>query len=103
MITFKDIETYGNILIENDRYIHYQTLDKLLQYDTNKITYKKLPDLTTFKKDEEYLKKIHSNHNQDFLKFEFPENTKIDDVLKEYLKKQIKITKQSSNTTLTRT
>jgi len=77
MVSFKDIETDGKVLTETNRYIHYQTLDKRIQYDSNKIVYKEMPDLDTFKADEAMLKEIHEKNNQPFLKFVFPENETI--------------------------
>ncbi|ASE33424.1 GNAT family N-acetyltransferase [Mammaliicoccus sciuri] len=88
MVSFKDIETDGKVLTETNRYIHYQTLDKRIQYDSNKIVYKEMPDLDTFKADEAMLKEIHQKNNQPFLKFVFPENETIDIELREYLKLQ---------------
>lgn len=86
MVSFIDIVTDGDVLNETDRYIQYHTLNKHIQYDSNKIVYKLMPDLETFKKDEQMLKKLHDQHEQPFLKFVFPENHKIDDSLGAYLK-----------------
>ncbi|WP_323704064.1 GNAT family N-acetyltransferase [Mammaliicoccus sp. Dog046] len=88
MVTFSDIETDGDILEDTDRYTHFQTLHKRIQYDSNKIVYKQMPDLETFKNDEHMLKKLHEQHEQPFLKFVFPENEMIDDQLGSYLKEQ---------------
>lgn len=88
MVTFKDIETDGDILIETDRYIHYQTLNKRIQYDSNKIVYKEMPDLEMFQKDEQMLKELHEQNQQPFLKFVFPENETIDRLLATYLSEQ---------------
>nr|WP_263314942.1 GNAT family N-acetyltransferase [Mammaliicoccus sp. Marseille-Q6498] len=85
MVTFKDIVTDGVILKETERYIHYHTLKKRIQYDSNKIVYKVMPDLETFKADESMLKDLHEKHNQPFLKFVFPENISLDESLKSYL------------------
>ncbi|GGI40929.1 GNAT family N-acetyltransferase [Mammaliicoccus stepanovicii] len=85
MVEFKDIVTDGDILINTDRYIHYQTLTKRIQYDSNKLVYKVMPDLAAFKEDEAYLNAIHRKHNQPFLKFVFPENCPLEDDLKSYL------------------
>ncbi|WP_281512207.1 GNAT family N-acetyltransferase [Mammaliicoccus vitulinus] len=86
MVSFIDIVTDGDILNETDRYIQYHTLNKRIQYDSNKIVYKVMPDLNTFKKDEQMLKTLHEQHKQPFLKFVFPENHSIDSELERYLK-----------------
>lgn len=88
MVSFKDIETDGNILVETNRYIHYQTLNKKIQYDSNKIVYKIMPELHTFQEDEAYLKAMHEKHGQQFLKFVFPDNINLKQDLKDYLVKQ---------------
>lgn len=85
MISFKDIITDGDILETTNRYIHYQTLHKIIQYDSNKIVYKIMPDLHTFKKDEQMLKALHDQHKQPFLKFVFPENERLEEPLSSYL------------------
>ena len=71
MVSFKDIETDGKVLTETNRYIHYQTLDKRIQYDSNKIVYKEMPDLDTFKADEAMLKEIHEKIISLFLNLSF--------------------------------
>lgn len=88
MFSFKDIETDGKILNETNRYIHYQTLDKRIQYDSNKIVYKQMPDLDTFKYDEKMLKEVHQKNDQPFLKFVFLENETLSTELRDYLKAQ---------------
>ena len=85
MISFKDIITDGDILETTNRYIHYQTLHKRIQYDSNKIVYKIMPDLHTFKKDEQMLKALHDQHKQPFLKFVFSENERLEEPLSSYL------------------
>lgn len=85
MISFNDIITDGDILETTNRYIHYQTLHKRIQYDSNKIVYKHMPELHTFKQDEQMLKTLHDQHKQPFLKFVFPENERLEEPLSSYL------------------
>ncbi|WP_301109374.1 GNAT family N-acetyltransferase [Sporosarcina sp.] len=84
-ITFKDIYTLGNIVDENNQYIHVHYDKMLSRYDSNFIEFKELPSVVDFKEAEEFLKDYHVKRDQNHVKFYFPENTKPTEELYAYL------------------
>ncbi|HLS08120.1 GNAT family N-acetyltransferase [Lentibacillus sp.] len=82
--TFQDIETIGHVIEENERYRHYHYPEMPIRYDSNFIEFKQMPLLEEFKQAETFLKEFHLKHNQNHLKFEFPENEKPGPELQKY-------------------
>ncbi|HLO11404.1 MAG TPA: GNAT family N-acetyltransferase [Pseudoneobacillus sp.] len=72
-ITFKNIYKSGQIVQENDLYIHVHNPEMLLQYDSNYIAFKKMPTTEEFKAAESYLKTYHEKYGQKHVRFYFPE------------------------------
>ncbi|WP_117168140.1 GNAT family N-acetyltransferase [Paraliobacillus sediminis] len=75
-ITFDDIYTIGEIVVENAQYRHYHYPEMLIRYDSNFIEFKQLPSLTEFKEAESYLREYHLKQGQKHVKFYFPANIK---------------------------
>lgn len=83
-ITFDNIFTLGNVIDNNQQYIHIHYPEMLVRYDSNFIAFKEMPDMDYFKKIENYLRGFHLQHQQNHLKFRFPENQKLTGDLEEY-------------------
>lgn len=83
-LTFQNIFTRGNIIVENEQYkqIHYPEM--LIRYDSNFIEFKALPTLATFKEVEAYLRQYHLERGQNHLKFYLPANLKPTEELDSY-------------------
>ncbi|TCP29024.1 acetyltransferase (GNAT) family protein [Scopulibacillus darangshiensis] len=76
VFTFKDIQTVGQVIAENELYRHYHFPEMLSMYDSNFIEFKRIPSLDEFKQSAEYLRKFHKSRGQNHVKFYFPENQK---------------------------
>ncbi|MHC5267808.1 GNAT family N-acetyltransferase [Enterococcus sp. LJL98] len=83
-ITFKNISTIGNVLDNNQQYIHIHYPEMPVRYDSNLIAFQKMPSLDDFKETESYLRNFHLQYDQNHLKFRFPENQKLTEELKKY-------------------
>ncbi|WP_026585421.1 GNAT family N-acetyltransferase [Bacillus sp. J33] len=76
-ITFKDIYKPGAAVLENDLYIHNHTPEMLLQYDSNFISFKKMPTIQEFLKAHDYLRSYHQKYGQKHVRFYFPEGEEL--------------------------
>jgi ribosomal protein S18 acetylase RimI-like enzyme len=85
-ITFKHIYKAGQPVLENELYIHVHNPEMLLQYDSNFIKFKRMPNVEEFKAAEKYLRDFHQKFNQQHVRFYFSENEKISQELESYLK-----------------
>jgi GNAT superfamily N-acetyltransferase len=84
-ITFENIYTLGNIVLENKQYRHFHYPEMLIRYDSNFIEFKTLPSITEFEKAANYLREYHLKHGQKHVKFYFPANEKLTEELFEYM------------------
>ncbi|MBT2687732.1 GNAT family N-acetyltransferase [Bacillus sp. ISL-47] len=82
-ITFKDIYKPGQTILENDLYIHNHNPEMLLQYDSNFISFKKMPTIKEFIKAQDYLRDYHKEHGQKHVRFYFPEGEPLSQELKD--------------------
>ncbi|RKQ29070.1 GNAT family N-acetyltransferase [Oceanobacillus halophilus] len=87
-ITFKNINIIGNVIVENELYkqVHYPEM--IIRYDSNFIEFKKMPSLIKLQEAETYLRDFHKKHNQQHVKFYFPENEKPCEEILTYLRFQ---------------
>lgn len=86
LITFKHIYYRGQIVHENDLYLHKHTVEMLLLYDGNFLQFKRMPSLEELQGAETYLRDYHAKKGQDHVKLLFPENETIPTNIVEYLK-----------------
>lgn len=84
-ISFDNIHTLGNIVIETDLYKQCHFPEMLIMYDSNYIEFKRQPSLKEFKEVETYLQHYHASYGQKHVKFYFPENEKLSMELENYL------------------
>jgi ribosomal protein S18 acetylase RimI-like enzyme len=84
-VTFKDTYILGDIVNENNLFIHYHYPEMLMRYDSNFIEFKTMPSLVEFKEAERYLKEFHLRKGQKHVKFYFPENVNLTEELITYL------------------
>jgi GNAT superfamily N-acetyltransferase len=85
-ITFKDIYYRGQIVFENDLFLHKHTAEMLLLYDGNFLQFKKMPSLTELQDAAAYLRDYHVKKGQDHVKLLFPENETIPGIMVDFLK-----------------
>lgn len=84
-ITFNNIFTLGNTVVDNSQYTQVHYPEMLVRYDSNFIDLKILPTVEEFVAIESYLRDYHTKHGQNHLKFYLPENKKMTEVLEVYL------------------
>lgn len=73
-ISFHNLYRPGKVVCKNELFIHYYTREMKLVNDYNEIQFKRMPSIAEFILAEEYLKDFHFNHQQNHLKFCFPDN-----------------------------
>ena len=76
-ITFENTHQSGEVVFENDLYIHIHHPEMLLSYDNNYIKFKSNPSVAEFTETEQYLRSFHLKYGQKHVKFNFPENEKL--------------------------
>lgn len=84
-LSFNHIFYQGQIVFENDLFLHYHTAKMLLLYDGNFLQFKRMPTLIECQRAIEYLKEFHRKKGQDHVKLLFPENEPIVDEIKSFL------------------
>ncbi|MFD1737807.1 GNAT family N-acetyltransferase [Bacillus salitolerans] len=87
-VTFENIYTPAQIVLENDLYKHFHFPEMLLRYDSNFIDFKKMPSIEEFMSAASYLREYHVKNGQKHVKFTFPENEKLHAPLEEYLRSE---------------
>ncbi|WP_175989241.1 GNAT family N-acetyltransferase [Bacillus sp. Marseille-Q1617] len=85
-ITFDDIYTVGEVIVENDLYSHVHYPKMLKRYDSNFLEFKRMPSTEEFKSAAKYLKSFHHERGQNHVKFSFPAIMEISGNLMGYLK-----------------
>ncbi|WP_230495999.1 GNAT family N-acetyltransferase [Pseudoneobacillus rhizosphaerae] len=71
---------------ENELYKHIHNPEVLLQYDSNFIHFKKMPNIQEFNNTHSYLRTYHEKHGQKHVKFYFPEGEKLTPELEDHMK-----------------
>lgn len=84
-ITFDDIYNAGVVVITSDTYIQYHLPTMPLYYDSNYISFQKIPSVAEFQKAEHAMRLYHSARNQHHLKFTFPQNERLSKEVIAYL------------------
>lgn len=84
-ITFLNLYREGKVVIENELLIHFHAPGAKLLYDYNNIQFKRMPSVPEFIVAEKYLKEFHFKHQQNHLKFCFPDNAPLPSEMIEYL------------------
>ncbi|WP_077325167.1 GNAT family N-acetyltransferase [Virgibacillus siamensis] len=83
--TFKDTDTIGHLITENELYEQYHYPEMPIRFDSNFIEFRRMPTLNEFKQTESFLRNFHSDHNQYHLRFYFADNAKPAGELLEYI------------------
>lgn len=86
-ITFKDIYKPGQTILETECYIHHHNPEMLLQYDSNFISFKKMPTIKEFIEAQDYLRAYHQEHGQRHVRFYFPEGEPLIQELMDFFQK----------------
>ena len=73
-ITFQDIYKPGHTVLENALFIHNHNPDMLLQYDSNFISFKRMPSVQEFEEAHQYLRDFHQKYGQKHVRFYFPDD-----------------------------
>ncbi|WP_164669440.1 GNAT family N-acetyltransferase [Virgibacillus doumboii] len=84
--TFKDTNTIGHLIENNELYEQYHYPEMPVRYDSSFIEFKRMPTIDEFKESEKYLTGFHQQHNQNHLRFYFPDNQKPVGELLEYMR-----------------
>ena len=87
-LTFSNIYNPGVIEKESNDFSHLAFMEVPELYDGNFIKWKEMPALETLKQVENYMKETHLSRGQNHVKFIFPQDEKISEVLVEYLTEQ---------------
>lgn len=87
-LTFSNIYNPGIIEKESSNFSHLAFMEVPEMYDGNFIKWKAMPALETLKQVESYMKETHLARGQKHVKFVFPQDEKIPDVLVAYLTEQ---------------
>ncbi|ATP40584.1 GNAT family N-acetyltransferase [Solibacillus sp. R5-41] len=87
-LTFSNIYNPGIIEKETNEFSHLAFMEVVDMYDGNFIKWKEMPTLETLKQVETYMKETHLARGQKHVKFVFPQDEKIPDVLVAYLTEQ---------------
>lgn len=85
--TFKDTNTIGHLIEENELYDQYHYPEMPIRYDSSFIEFKRIPTLEEFKLAEKQLKTFHQQHNQHHLRFYFADNQQPVGELMDYIRK----------------
>lgn len=85
-LTYDNIFSGGQIILENELYQHYHDSKMFLMYDRNCITFKKIPVMMKLIEAETYMRKHHFKYGQYHLRFTFPPNEELPVNLTMYLK-----------------
>ncbi|MCM3708636.1 MULTISPECIES: GNAT family N-acetyltransferase [Cytobacillus] len=86
-ITFHDIYKPGHAVLENALFIHNHNPDMLLQYDSNFISFKRMPSVQEFKNAHQYLKEFHQKYGQKHVRFYFPDDEELSEELVAYFQR----------------
>jgi GNAT superfamily N-acetyltransferase len=86
-LTFENIYTLGNVIVENNQYRHFHYPEMLIRYDSNFIEFKNLPSVNEFEKAANYLREFHLKYGQKHVKFYFLANERLTEELFEYMDK----------------
>ena len=94
MKTFSLLHIDSHLYRQNEFVHHYFDAQLSARYDSNFLTFKKLPNLTQYQLYELYLTSFHSLHGMAHIKFIWPENEELSEVVSSYLiSKKYTITK----------
>lgn len=83
-ITFNNIYKSGQLVLVNDLYKHVHNPEILLQYDSNFISFNKIPTIEEFFEAQSYLRAYHENYGQKHVRFYFPEGVTLTSELRDY-------------------
>ncbi|KAF0819988.1 MULTISPECIES: GNAT family N-acetyltransferase [unclassified Cytobacillus] len=86
-ITFQDIYKPGHTVLENALFIHNHNPDMLLQYDSNFISFKRMPSVQEFEEAHQYLRDFHQKYGQKHVRFYFPDDEELSEELLAYFQK----------------
>ncbi|MBB6445286.1 GNAT family N-acetyltransferase [Bacillus benzoevorans] len=84
-ITFQNLYRPGKVVIDNEFFTHFHAPETNLLYDYNDIQFKTMPTVPEFILAEEYLQDFHFRHQQNHLKFCFPDNEPLSQEIIVYL------------------